>query len=99
MLAHGAVADPDATPTDQQQRTVSVSLPRVAPPKGAMSEAVKRPTHHRVIKSKCSFCGKDADQVRLVAGPKGVAICEECVQLCMDIFWPDELFPWSAPRE
>jgi ATP-dependent protease Clp ATPase subunit len=52
-----------------------------------------------VIKSKCSFCGKDQDDVRLVAGPTPkVTICDECVQLCADIFWPDEVFPWSAPR-
>lgn len=34
---------------------------------------------------KCSFCGKNQDQVkRLVAGP-GVYICNECVELCFDI--------------
>ena len=34
---------------------------------------------------KCSFCGKTQDQVkRLIAGP-GVYICDECVELCMDI--------------
>ena len=37
------------------------------------------------IKQKCSFCGKDQDQVaRLIAGP-GVHICEECVRPCVDI--------------
>ena len=36
-------------------------------------------------KLKCSFCGKTQDQVkRLIAGP-GVYICDECVELCMDI--------------
>ena len=52
-----------------------------------------------VIKSKCSFCGKDQDQVRLVGGPRAVFICEECVQLCTDILWPDDLFPWSVPQK
>lgn len=34
---------------------------------------------------KCSFCGKNQDQVRkLVAGP-GVYICDECVELCGEI--------------
>lgn len=34
---------------------------------------------------KCSFCGKTQDQVnRLIAGP-GVYICDECVEMCMDI--------------
>ena len=33
----------------------------------------------------CSFCGKSQHEVRkLVAGP-GVFICDECVELCMDI--------------
>ena len=34
---------------------------------------------------KCSFCGKPESQVhRMIQGP-GVRICDECVQLCMDI--------------
>jgi len=38
---------------------------------------------------KCSFCGKPEEQVkRLVAGP-GVYICNECVNLCFDIFEED----------
>src|SRR5512144_96139 len=33
----------------------------------------------------CSFCGKSANEVRkLIAGPT-VFICDECVELCMDI--------------
>ena len=46
---------------------------------------------------KCSFCGKDEERLRVVTGP-GVAICEECVQLCCDIFWPDLELPWSAGK-
>ena len=34
----------------------------------------------------CSFCGKSQDQVqRLIAGPGGVYICDECVDLCREI--------------
>lgn len=34
---------------------------------------------------RCSFCGKNQDQVRkLVAGP-GVYICDECIELCNEI--------------
>jgi ATP-dependent Clp protease ATP-binding subunit ClpX len=34
---------------------------------------------------KCSFCGKDQEQVKkLVAGP-GVYICDECIELCNEI--------------
>ena len=35
---------------------------------------------------RCSFCGKTAEQVnRLIAGPTGSYICDECVEVCMDI--------------
>ena len=35
---------------------------------------------------KCSFCGKSQKQVgKLIAGPDGVYICNECVRLCDDI--------------
>lgn len=38
---------------------------------------------------RCSFCGKTEEQVkRLVAGP-GVYICNECVELCNDIFYDE----------
>jgi len=34
---------------------------------------------------KCSFCGKNQEQVRkLIAGP-GVYICDECIELCNEI--------------
>lgn len=35
---------------------------------------------------RCSFCNKTQDQVRkLIAGPAGVYICDECVDICADI--------------
>ena len=35
---------------------------------------------------RCSFCGKSEGQVhRMIQGPGGVRICDECVQLCMSI--------------
>lgn len=35
---------------------------------------------------RCSFCNKTQDQVRkLLAGPKGVYICDECIEVCMEI--------------
>lgn len=35
---------------------------------------------------RCSFCGKTHQQVRkLIAGPKDVYICDECVDLCSEI--------------
>jgi len=40
----------------------------------------------------CSFCGKSQDQVaKLIAGPEGVFICNECVEICMDIV-DDEMY-------
>lgn len=34
----------------------------------------------------CSFCGKPQDMVaKLIAGPKDVYICDECVEICADI--------------
>ena len=34
-------------------------------------------------KFSCSFCGKTEDQVRrLIAGPDGAFICDECVEIC-----------------
>lgn len=35
---------------------------------------------------RCSFCNKTQDQVRkLIAGPAGVYICDECIEICSDI--------------
>jgi len=39
-----------------------------------------RPAFH------CSFCSKNQDKVeRLIAGPRGVYICDQCVDLCQQI--------------
>lgn len=35
---------------------------------------------------RCSFCGKPQNQVRkLISGPAGVYICDECIDICSDI--------------
>ena len=35
---------------------------------------------------RCSFCNKPQDQVRkMIAGPAGIYICDECVEFCADI--------------
>ena len=37
-------------------------------------------------KVRCSFCGKSQDQVtRLISGPNGAFICDECVDVCQEI--------------
>ena len=46
---------------------------------------------------RCSFCHRDQAQVRrLIAGPDGVFICDECVGLCQEVLEEDGL---SAPPE
>lgn len=47
---------------------------------------------------RCSFCAKEADHVRkLIAGPK-VFICDECVDVCLEILRVDgEQRPAEAP--
>lgn len=45
----------------------------------------------------CSFCGKDQGAVeRLIAGPNGVFICDECVALCHEILDPTMKAPAQA---
>jgi len=40
----------------------------------------------------CSFCGKDEHQVqRLVAGPRAVYICNDCIGLCNDILTKEDI--------
>lgn len=40
---------------------------------------------------RCSFCGKTQEQVKkLIAGPAGVYICDECVDICADIIEEEE---------
>jgi len=42
-------------------------------------------------KKVCSFCEKDQSKVRkMVAGPGGVFICDECIELCTDIMFVGE---------
>ena len=39
----------------------------------------------------CSFCGKPKELVkRLVAGPNGIYICDECIEVCREILKEDE---------
>src|SRR2546426_3910216 len=46
---------------------------------------------------RCSFCGKSQDQVhRLIAGPGGVYICDECIDLCREIIEEEQA---SAPKQ
>lgn len=47
----------------------------------------------------CSFCGKTQEEVRkLIAGPNGVYICDECIDLCSDII-SEELEEMEAEEQ
>jgi ATP-dependent Clp protease ATP-binding subunit ClpX len=47
---------------------------------------------------RCSFCSKSQDQVqRLIAGPGGVYICDECIDLCREII-EEEQATVAKPR-
>ena len=44
--------------------------------------------------ARCSFCGKAEGQVqKMIAGPAGLYICNECVQLCKEIIDEDNQEP------
>ncbi len=48
---------------------------------------------------RCSFCNKTQDQVRkLIAGPAGVYICDECIEICGDIL-EEEFEEDNVPEE
>lgn len=44
----------------------------------------------KVLVWACSFCGKTQHEVaKIILGPKEIAICDECVNLCVDIINKD----------
>ncbi len=48
---------------------------------------------------RCSFCRRAQDEVnRLIAGPEGVFICDECVDLCREIL-EEEAVAYKPPTE
>jgi ATP-dependent Clp protease ATP-binding subunit ClpX len=48
---------------------------------------------------RCSFCRRAHDEVnRLIAGPEGVFICDECVDLCREIL-EEEAIAYKPPSE
>jgi hypothetical protein len=53
-----------------------------------------RPPSKQVERYQCSFCGKSQAKVeRLIAGPGGVSICNECVDLCNEIISAERQLP------
>ncbi|MBP5165217.1 MAG: ATP-dependent Clp protease ATP-binding subunit ClpX [Lachnospiraceae bacterium] len=55
--------------------------------------------NHEAVR--CSFCGKPQGQVRkLIAGPGNTFICDECVEICMEILEEElDIEPEEAPME
>ena len=48
---------------------------------------------------KCSFCGKSQKQViKLIAGP-GVYICDECIELCVEIVAEEKVGKTEEPSD
>jgi hypothetical protein len=65
-----------AQPAASDERTLSVA-------------AQNEPAPPKILY--CSFCGKSQHEVRkLIAGPPPSFICDECVELCIDIIEPDD---------
>ena len=51
-------------------------------------------------KIRCSFCNKTEDQVhKLIAGPNGVYICDECVEICSEIIEEEMDEEYAPDRE
>ena len=72
---------------DQRLRRIEQLLERLLPKTSPPPERAA---------DRCTFCGKGKDQVaRLIAGP-GVYICNECVELCMEIM-DEEGVPADRP--
>lgn len=76
LLARPAIADPGSG-------QAVVSDPPEATAVQGTHERRLRDTPQQLIK--CSFCGKSQDHVeKIIAGP-GVFICNECIDLCVEI--------------
>ena len=47
----------------------------------------------------CTFCGRDRSEIgRLVAGPPGIYICNECVELCGSILAQERVKKGTEPK-
>lgn len=68
------MTDTPAPPAPDEEKAPTKRARRTTPKRGYGSQY------------RCSFCGKQQDEVqRLIAGPGGVYICNECVGLCNEI--------------
>jgi excisionase family DNA binding protein len=100
---------PAASPAEKTQTTHPIAralnevLMSLVPPADARTDAraetrqTGRPGGKGRSGYRCSFCGKTQEQVRrLIAGPGGVFICDECVALCNTILSEQEAPPAGA---
>ena len=47
----------------------------------------------------CSFCGKEKSKTKkLIAGPDGIFICDECVELCKEMLGNTPSSPVARQR-
>jgi ATP-dependent Clp protease ATP-binding subunit ClpC len=79
LIAEPAIADPGSG------RAMASGPPD--PPEAPVVQATheRRPRDKPQELIKCSFCGKNKNQVeKIIAGP-GVFICSECIDLCVEI--------------
>jgi hypothetical protein len=54
--------------------------------KSSETECAMCDTFHDETDPHCSFCGKHHRHIaKLIAGPNGAYICNECVDLCVEI--------------
>ena len=84
------IVDQVLTPENQVNRTIRRRGRQARRRMALMCSELEHRTWHGIDEAMasivCSFCGKDQDQIkRLVAGPNGVYICDECVNLCKQI--------------
>ena len=47
---------------------------------------------------RCSFCGKPQSQAKRLISGNGVYICDECVELCMDIIADEDSLHRGRPQ-
>ena len=78
----------------------SASGSTTSAPAGETGSTAAKPRLGKRSSYRCSFCGKGQEQVRrLIAGPNGVYICNECVTLCNNIMAEHEREEAGAPED
>jgi hypothetical protein len=67
----------------QRARAEVMQLENLQKEAGALQKALDA---IKATPLRCSFCGKSQNEVKkLIGGPKGVFICNECIDICNEI--------------